>query len=422
MHELDKYLTSLLTTPGAPLSGVAVVVYRQGQICYEGYFGQRRIDPQAPARSLPVTPTTRFRVASLSKTVTALATMQLVEQNRLDLDADLSTLLGWPLYNPHWPAIPITARMLLTHTSSLRDGESYLFSPTSTLASVLAADRPGAASSAHVSAPHPELDLAPGRFFTYCNLGFGLLGTVIEKVSGERFDRYVAHHLLARLGVEASFNVSALSADALSQLAPLYRRRQAEIWTPEGPWIPQIDDLASTPPFPAPHELEQYQPGSNGTLFSPQGGLRISARDLVEVMKVFLNAGQGEPPPLLQPATVAQILRVEWRFDPTLRNGDPYGGLMRAWGLGLHHFTGSPADGHGRSDRLAGNHSRPAWGHLGDAHGLLGGMLFDPHHNTGMIYLIGGVGCDPETYPGRDSAFYRWEEDLQRAILAFFPL
>ncbi|MFM7171925.1 MAG: hypothetical protein ACKO4U_02675 [Caldilinea sp.] len=45
MHELDKYLTSLLTTPGAPLSGLAVVVYRQGQICYEGYFGQRRIDP-----------------------------------------------------------------------------------------------------------------------------------------------------------------------------------------------------------------------------------------------------------------------------------------------------------------------------------------------------------------------------------------
>jgi CubicO group peptidase (beta-lactamase class C family) len=422
MHELDRYLTSLLTTPGAPLSGLAVVVYRQGQICYEGYFGQRRIDPPEPARSLPVTPTTRFRVASLSKTVTALATMQLVEQSQLDLDADLSTVLGWPLYNPHWPAIPITARMLLTHTSSLRDGESYLFPPTTTLASVLAADRPGAASSAHVATPHPELDLAPGRFFTYCNLGFGLLGTVVEKVSGERFDRYVTHRLLAGLGVEASFNVATLSADALSQLAPLYRRRQAGIWNPEGPWVAQIDDLASTPPFPAPHELEQYHPGSNGTLFSPQGGLRISARDLVEVMKVFLNAGQGRHRPVLQPATVAQILQVEWRFDPTLRNGDPYGGLMRAWGLGLHHFTGSPADAHGRSDRLAGNHPRPAWGHLGDAHGLLGGMLFDPSHNTGMIYLIGGVGCDPETYRGKDSAFYGWEEALQRAILAFFPL
>jgi CubicO group peptidase (beta-lactamase class C family) len=416
MNELDQRLAAVMETPGAALSGLAVVLYAQGAIQYEGYFGHRFIDADDPARSLPVTAETRFRVASISKVVTTLAVMQLVERGLLDLDADVSDVLGWRLRNPHWPQTPITTRMLLTHISSLRDGEIYTFPPATPLAEVFQPHSPYYESGAHFAAPVADADLAPGRFFTYCNLGFGVLGTLIERLSGERFDAYVDRHVLAPLGVDASFNVCNLSDAGLRNLATLYRRQRAGAWDASAPWVAQVDDVRGVRP-PVPVGLDAYRPGANGTVFSPQGGLRISARDLVEVMKLFLYSGQGRMGQVVLPTTIEQILSEQWRFDPATANGDPYGGLMRGWGLGLHHLTAAPADRFGASDRVISGNTTLCWGHLGDAYGLLAAMLFDPLRGTGCIYIIGGVGRDPETYRGDHSAFYRWEEQIQRAII-----
>ncbi len=443
---LDRTLEAVVHTPGAALSGLAVVIYAQGDIRYEGYFGHRYIDPADPTRSLPVTAATRFRVASLSKVMTTLAIMQFVERGQLDLDADVGDVLGWPLRNPYWPQTPITTRMLLTHTSSLRDGERYTFPPAMRLAEVfqphndLYQDDDGEVdrdangdddeAGAHFATPDAGVDRAPGRFFTYCNLGFGVLGTLVERLSGERFDRYVDRHVLAPLGIDASFNVRNLSDDGIRNLAALYRRQRAGAWDPSGSWIAQVDDVRGVRP-PAPAGLEAYHPGANGTIFSPQGGLRITARDLIEVMKLFLPSGmshsgkrhseQGRVGQVLQPETIEQILSEQWRFDPAIANGDPYGGLMRGWGLGLHHLTGSPADAFGAADSLPPSSIEPNWGHLGDAYGLLAAMLFDPRRDAGFIYIIGGVGRDPDTYKGEHSAFYRWEEAIQRAIMEALP-
>lgn len=408
-------------TPGADLSGLAAIVYCAGAIRYEGYFGHRFIDPDDARRSLPVTPETKFRVASISKTVTALAVMQLVERGLLDLDADVSDVLGWRLRNPHWPDAPITPRMLLTHTSSLRDGEIYTFPPAMALRDVFQPDSPYYKHGAHFAGRSIHVDHAPGRFFSYCNLGFGVLGTLIECLTGERFDRYVDHHVLAPLGVDASFNVCSLSADGLRNLAVLYRRQRDGEWDASAPWCAQVDDVRGVRP-PEPNGLDAYQPGANGTILSPQGGLRISARDLVEVMKVFTHGGQGRFQRILQPETVAQMLTEQWRFDPARGNGDPYAGLMRAFGLGIHHLTNAPSDGYGASDRLLAGSSPRLWGHMGDAYGLLSAMWFDPAQDAGFVYVIGGVGRDPETYKGEYSAFYRWEEAIQQAILAASPM
>jgi len=421
MHQLDRQLLEIMQTPGADLSGLAVVVYAGGAIRYEGYFGQRFIDPHDPARSLPVTAATKFRVASISKTVTTLAIMQLVERGFLDLDADVSETLGWRLRNPHWPDTAITTRMLLTHTSSLRDGEVYTFPPATTLASIFQPDNPFYEAGAHFAGPMPHVDHAPGRYFSYCNLGFGVMGTLVERLTGTRFDLYVDQQVLAPLGVDASFNVRNLSDDGLRNLAALYRRQRAGAWDATAPWVAQVDDLRGGRP-PAPAGLDAYVVGSNGTLFSPQGGLRISARDLVEVMKVFLHGGEGRLGRILEPATVQQILTVQWRFDPAMGNGDPYGGLMRAWGLGLQQLSNAPTDVYGPGDRLLAGAGPQLWGHMGDAYGLLSAMLFDPAQDAGFVYIIGGVGRDPETCKGEYSAFYRWEEQIQTAILAAFPM
>ncbi len=414
MKQIDRALAKIVQTPGAELAGLAAVVYCRGEVVYEGYFGHRVIVPEHPAQNLPVTAATKFRVASISKTVTTLAIMQLVERGLLDLDADVSDVLGWRLRNPHWPDLPITTRMLLTHTSSLRDGETYAFPPHV---------QPGNAyyeDGAHVARPVPGAEQAPGRFFTYCNLGFGVMGTLIERLTGERFDAYVDRHVLAPLGVDASFNVRNLTDEGLRNLAALYRRQRAGEWESAAPWCAQVDDHRDVRP-PAPAGLDAYVPGANGTFFSPQGGLRISARDLVEVMKVFLHGGQAKYGRVLQPATVRQILREQWRFDPHTGNGDPYGGLMRAWGLGLQHISNADADPYGPGDRLLAGESPLLWGHMGDAYGLLSSMMFDPERDAGYVYIIGGVGRDPESYKGEYSAFYRWEEQIQTALLDAFP-
>lgn len=421
MNHLDRQLEQILRTPNADLSGLAVAVYRAGAIRYEGYFGHRFIDPDDARRSLPVTPATKFRIASISKTVTALAVMQLVERGLLDLDADVSDALGWRLRNPHWPSAPITARMLLTHTSSLRDGETYTFPPTTALRDVFQPGSPFHEDGAHFAGRSIHADHAPGRFFSYCNLGFGVLGALIECITGERFDCYVDRHLLAPLGVDASFNVRNLSNDGLRNLAVLYRRQRNGDWDPSAPWCAQMDDVRGVRP-PAPDDLDAYLPGANGTIFSPQGGLRISPRELIEVMKVFTHGGLGKHQRLLQPGTVAQMLTEQWRFDPALGNGDPYGGLMRAFGLGVHHLTNAPADAYGASDRLLADASLQLWGHMGDAYGLLSAMWFDPEKDAGFVYVIAGVGRNPETYKGAYSAFYRWEEAIQCAILETFPI
>lgn len=91
---------------------------------------------------------------------------------------------------------------------------------------------------------------------------------------------------------------------------------------------------------------------------------------------------------------------------------------MRTWGLGVHLLTNAPADAQGPSDRLLSGESSHLWGHAGDAYGLLGALFFEPQQDIGFIYLIGGVGRDPETYRGVYSAFYRWEEEIQSTIWA----
>ncbi|MFN3334123.1 MAG: serine hydrolase, partial [Caldilinea sp.] len=245
--------------------------------------------------------------------------------------------------------------------------------------------------------------------------------TLIECIIGERFDRFVAQHVLVPLGVDASFNVRHLSDDGLRNLAVLYRRQRNGDWDSSAPWCAQTDDVRGVRP-PVSDGLDVYLPGANGTIFSPQGGLRISPRDLVEVMKVFTHGGQGKHQRILQPATMTQMLTVQWRFDPSLGNGDPYAGLMRAFGLGIHHLTNAPADAYGPPDRLLADASPQLWGHMGDAYGLLSAMWFDPEKDAGFVYVIGGVGRDPETYKGEYSAFYRWEEVIQSVILEAFPM
>ena len=104
------------------VGGASVAVVRNGQIVFAKAYGSSQ-----PTAATPINVDTPFLIASTSKTVTAVATMQLVERGKLTLDQDVNELLA-PLHltvrNPAFPDVPITVRMLMTHTSSIADASS----------------------------------------------------------------------------------------------------------------------------------------------------------------------------------------------------------------------------------------------------------------------------------------------------------
>lgn len=404
--------------PTSALSGLQVSLIEGGAAIDGFVYGFAQL---APDGSAALDRDHRVRVASISKLVVAVGVMQLVERGLLDLDADVGTVLGYPLRNPAFPEKAITARQLLSHTSSIRDGSAYFIrAGTGEMRDFFT---PGTAlwdDGAHfASGPGRE----PGAFFTYSNLNFGVLAALIERASGERFDQFMARSVLEPLGIDARFDPCAI---AEGQLAAAFRKRvPGEDWNPDGPWVAQVDagtprcfygmeDLASVEDF-----LAAYEPGSNATLFSPQGGLRASADDLVVVLRMLAGEGVVDGRRVLTADSVATMLAPEWTLAGDAGNGlsageaepgGPTDGLMTSYGLSVHRID----------MRAWGFETGPVRlvGHLGEAYGVLSHALLDPETGDGIATIITGTADDPAAAPPGTSPLYRVEEEILRWWLA----
>jgi CubicO group peptidase (beta-lactamase class C family) len=387
---LDAELAAIAADPACELASLSVLAIRAGEVSYAYQSGRRFIGHDG-LPDKPVGPDTLFRIASISKMMTTLGLLRLVEDGKLGLDADVSGYLGFTLRNPHFPGQAITLRHLLTHTSSLRDEAGYSWGADVALKNVI--DEKMYATNA-----------GPGLYFTYCNLGWGIIGTVMERVTGERFDRLMRRLLIEPLGLQASYLPAELPPAALANLATLYRKRtvDTEVWDPNGPWIAQVDDYSVKPP-PA---IDRYVIGTNATPFSPTGGLRISARDMGVVMRMLMGHG----PRLLKPATLDLMFSRQWTYDGL--NGDTSDGLFRCWGLGNEQFPDAPGT------RVVDGGGFPAVGHLGDAYGLMSVFVFDPARRNGMIALVGGTSTDPfgPANKGKYSSLARFQERILTAL------
>jgi CubicO group peptidase (beta-lactamase class C family) len=388
---LDAALAAIVRAPACELASLSVLAIRAGEVAYTAQFGRRFIG-HGDVRDKPVGPDTLFRIASISKMTTTLGLMRLVEDGKVGLDADVSGYLGFTLRNPHFPDRAITLRHLLTHMSSLRDDAGYSWGADVALKDVL--DPRMFATNA-----------GPGAYFTYCNLGWGVIGTVMESVTGERFDRLMHRLLIAPLGLQAGYYPVELPPVARANLATLYRKRtvDTEVWDPAGPWIAQVDDYSLKQPSAID---DRYVIGRNATPFSPTGGLRISARGLGTVMRMLMEGGRG----LLKPATLDLMFSRQWTYDG--HNGDTQDGLYRCWGLGNEQFPDEPGT------RLVEGGGFPAVGHLGDAYGLMSIFVADLKRKNGMIVLVGGTSTDPfaPANKGRYSSLARFQERILAAL------
>lgn len=394
----DRALAAIVADPACELASLSVLALRHGRPLYQAQFGQRSI-----AAHLPADADTLYRIASISKLMTTIGVMRLIEAGKLELDADVGQYLGFSLRNPHFPARAITLRTLLTHTSSLRDDAGYSWPLATALSTILVPGAPGYGAGAMWSG-----DAGPGDFFTYCNLGWGVIGTIMERVSGERFDLLMQRLLLSPLGIHGGYNPSLFSAADLARVATIYRKRtvDTEVWDSAGPWIAQADDFSVRPPQP-PAGIDSYVHGANATPFSPTGGLRISANGLGVVMQMLIAGGVHRGVRILQPGTIALMFGPQWTYDAAHPNGATNNGLFLAWGLGNEHFIDAPG-----SRLIDGGGFDNAVGHLGDAYGLRSMFLFDRASGTGFVVLVGGTSSEPDAIKGSHSALARFEERI----------
>ncbi len=177
-------------TDGSQLPSLGLVVVKDGGVFFQKGYGQA--NDEGNVTVLPEQ--TLFRAASVSKLVTATAVMQLVEQGRLNLDADINTYVTrFQLENNY--STPITARHLLTHTSGIED---RLFGNTVPNADQLVSL--GDYFTAHV----PHRIRPPGEQIAYSNTGMALAGHLVEAVSGLSFAEYVERNIFQPLGMTRS--------------------------------------------------------------------------------------------------------------------------------------------------------------------------------------------------------------------------
>jgi CubicO group peptidase (beta-lactamase class C family) len=100
--------------------GISAAIVKDGKIVYNQSFGHRDLETMTPLANDHV-----MRIASISKSFTATGLLQLVDKGVISLDDDVSDLIGFKIRNPHHPEVPITLKMILSHTSSIRDKEDY---------------------------------------------------------------------------------------------------------------------------------------------------------------------------------------------------------------------------------------------------------------------------------------------------------
>lgn len=223
------------------------------------------------ANQVPATADTLYRAGSISKLFTGAAVLTLAEQGKLDIDQPVSTYL--PAFQPDDArGKAITLRQILTHHAGLpRDQMQgmYLAKPTHFSEALELLNR-------------EPLAYPPGQVFSYSNLGFSLLGSVVQAFSGMGFEQYIHRALLAPLGMSASAFEPGPSASPM--MAKAYQGQALAL-------EPALRDL-------------------------PAGGLNTSVRDMARFIRMMLADGRSGGKAVLQPDTVAAMFKPQNKGVP----------------------------------------------------------------------------------------------------------
>lgn len=322
--------------------GIAAAVVKDGEIVYNESFGYKNLEDKIPLGNDDI-----MRIASISKSFTATSLMQLVDKGIISLDDDVSDLIGFKIRNPHHPEIPITLRMVLSHTASIRDKEDYF-----TLDHLNPA--------VYGDCVESYFEYKPGEGYNYSNMGLNLAGTILEKVSGVRFDDYVRENVIWKLGLYGGHNIDSLDA---SKFAFIYNNIDGQYVASEGAYRSRAD------------EMPDYKFGYSSPIFSPTGGVKISALDLAKYMMMHMNYGEYNGVRIISQESAKAMQTPVWIIKN--EGEDQYA-------LCLKEFVNYIDD-----EKYNTPGSYPV-GHTGGAYGLNSIMIWSPADNWGIVAMTNG--------------------------------
>jgi CubicO group peptidase (beta-lactamase class C family) len=348
-------------TDAKEVPGVVVVAANDKGVLYEGAFGTRNL-AQGPAMTID----TIFRLASMTKAVTSVAAMQLVEQGRLQLDQPIGNVLpelsapqvlegfddaGAPRLRP--AKRPITLRHLLTHTA----GFGYEFDNADLVRYVKATNTPPT-STGTLAALRLPLAFDPGERWQY-GVNIDWAGRAVEAVSGLPLEVYFRQHIFAPLGMADTDYL--ISTAQRSRLVSVHQRKEDGSLEPTEPKDPPWREF-----------------------WSGGGGLYSTGRDYLVFLQMLMHQGRFNGAQLLRPQTVAlmgqnQIGDIQaglWKTtNPQLTNDlDLFPGIPCKWGLGYMINTLPGPNG-----RSAGS---VTWGGIFNTYYWL-----DPHKHIAGVFL-----------------------------------
>lgn len=270
----DGFVLPLMKKHNSP-SGVVTVIKNGEAVLAKGY-GYQNLDTRRPVDPAE----TLFRPGSISKLFTWVSVMQLVEQNKLDLDVDVNQYLTQLQIKDTFPGEPVTMRHIMTHTAGFEDGGvGYLIveEPENIvpLATALAKYQ-------------PERVTAPGAQTAYSNYATALAGLIVSNISGLSFEDYVQAQIFDKLGM-----------DTASFLEPLPEPLQA--------------DLATAYAFDGGQQHEMpFEIISN---FGPAGSLSATAADMEKFAQAILGGGANQHGRILEEKTLEQTLARQFTHD-----------------------------------------------------------------------------------------------------------
>ncbi len=339
--------------------GLAVVVVKNNSIKYSKEFGYKNLQQQTSLKKNDI-----FRIASISKSFSATAIMQLAEAGKLNLEDDVSRLVGFPVRNPKYPDTPITLKMLLSHTSGINDSEGYF---------QLDVINP----ATNANAANCYNNYAPGSRYEYCNLNYNMIGAIIEKTSNERFDQYITNHILKPLHLYGGYCIDSLNSNLFT---PLYEYDSA------------THSLQPAPNAYHPRReiISGYIMGKTTPVFSPTGGMKISAYDLARYMMMHMNYGALNGRQIISENSSKQMQQV------STPNGN-YGYAIMT------------------TDKLIPGIELK--GHTGSAYGLYSFMFFNPVKKYGFVLITNGIKPIASTVEGTNEFLTKGMRILNRFFI-----
>jgi len=340
-----------------PVVGLSVAVVRKDRLVFSKAFGYRDLETRTPLRE-----TDLFRIASISKSFTATCLMQAVDQGRVSLDTDVSDLVGFPVRNPAHPATVITLRMLLSHRSSINDSEGYF-----SLDAIDPSRNPNWRKAFN--------NYAPGTGYMYCNLNYNMAGAILERLTGERFDTYVKRQVLQPLGLYGGYCVDSLDT---SRFATLYAYDTA------------TGRFNASPAAYAPRreEIAAYTLGRSTPVFSPTGGMKISAPDLARYLSMHARLGRHRGGRILSRRSAETM-------QTPLSPSEGYGLALLETGKLIPGLT--------------------LRGHTGSAYGLYSAMFWHPRKRFGFVVISNG--CHPGYAEGFNTVIRKTVEILYETLV-----